>query len=151
MAVANSSLRELLGSRTARSASSRYDHIIVYQQDIEPRRFPHLPSSLRSVKAFNPRVGKNRAVRLAHKVTLLCCTHGRTDQNGGLIQRCFSVAVKLVPNSAAGSSHLVFLKLQHAQPTVSYHTQLLSALCTEFQLNQPATFLAAESDASTRQ
>lgn len=52
----------------------------------------------------------------------------------------FSVAVQLVPNSVAATLLRILRKLQHSQPTMFYHRQLLSALHTELQSTSQSLF-----------
>ena len=69
--------------------------------------------------------------------------------SGGVCSGMFSDAMELLPNFVATSLYLVLLRLQHNQPTLIYHSQLLRAPHAKFQSNQPITFLATEINEST--
>ena len=83
---------------------------------------------------------KKRAVRPAHK---LCDCFVRADVQTKTVSASamFGVAMKLVSNFAATSVRRVLHRLRHNQPTILYCRQLLGALHTVLQSNQPATFL----------
>ena len=53
-----------------------------------------------------------------------------------------------VSNFTVSCVRRVLQRLQHSHPTMFYCSQMVSALPTEFQSNQPAIFLAAEFDGS---